>query len=32
MAQQHHWNFSTRAVHVGNEVDKQSAIDKLTQN
>ncbi|MBR1483734.1 MAG: aminotransferase class I/II-fold pyridoxal phosphate-dependent enzyme [Ruminococcus sp.] len=24
MAQQHHWNFSTRAVHVGNEVDKET--------
>ena len=24
MAQQHHWNFSTRAVHVGNEVDKDT--------
>ena len=24
MAQQHHWDFSTRAVHVGNEVDKET--------
>jgi methionine-gamma-lyase len=24
MAQQHHWDFSTRAVHVGNEVDKDT--------
>ncbi len=24
MAQQHHWDFSTRAVHVGNDVDKET--------
>ena len=24
MAQQHQWDFSTRAVHVGNEVDKET--------
>lgn len=24
MAQQHHWDFSTRAVHVGNEVDQET--------